>query len=83
VNPPHPHAGASRAKVALALLSTYVLWGSTYYAIVLALPAYPAFLLTAVRMAIAGAIMYAVCAGVARPRPRARNGRASRCWRCS
>jgi drug/metabolite transporter (DMT)-like permease len=58
VNPPVSHAGASRAKIALALLSTYVLWGSTYYAIVLALRAYPPFLLTAVRMFIAGALMY-------------------------
>ena len=60
MNPPVAHAGASRAKIALALLSTYVLWGSTYYAIVVALKAYPPFLLTAVRMFIAGTLMYAV-----------------------
>ena len=35
------------------LAAVYVLWGSTYYAIVVALPGYPPFLLTAVRMAIA------------------------------
>ena len=52
--------GASRAKVVLALLAVYLLWGSTYYAIVVALPGYPAFLLTAVRMFLAGTIMYAV-----------------------
>jgi drug/metabolite transporter (DMT)-like permease len=51
--------GASPAKVVLALLATYVLWGSTYYAIVIALPGYPPFLLTAVRMFIAGTLMYA------------------------
>jgi drug/metabolite transporter (DMT)-like permease len=51
--------GASRAKVLLALLAVYVLWGSTYYAIVIALPGYPPFLLTAVRMFIAGTLMYA------------------------
>jgi len=60
VNPPVPHAGASRAKVALALFATYVLWGSTYYGIVVALRAYPPFLLTAVRMFIAGTLMYAL-----------------------
>jgi len=60
VNPPLTHAGASRAKIALALFAVYVLWGSTYYGIVVALRAYPPFLLTAVRMFIAGALMYAV-----------------------
>ena len=69
MNPPVPHAGASRAKVALALLSTYVLWGSTYYAIMVALRAYPPFLLTAVRMFIAGAIMYAVLRARGAPPP--------------
>ena len=53
-------APASRLQVAAALAAVYVLWGSTYYAIVLALPAYPPFLLTAVRMLIAGGLMWAV-----------------------
>ena len=52
--------GASPLSVALALLAVYVLWGSTYYAIRIALPGYPPFLLTAVRMALAGGLMYAV-----------------------
>jgi drug/metabolite transporter (DMT)-like permease len=52
--------GASAGAVALALLAVYLLWGSTYYAIRIALPAYPPFLLTAVRMALAGALMFAV-----------------------
>ncbi len=61
--------GASRAKVVLALLAVYVLWGSTYFAIVLALPAYPPFLLTGVRMLVAGGLMYVVLRlrGVAAP----------------
>ena len=50
----------SRLQVAAALAAVYVLWGSTYCAIVVALPGYPPFLLTAVRMAIAGALMLAV-----------------------
>jgi drug/metabolite transporter (DMT)-like permease len=50
----------SKLHVALALVAVYVLWGSTYYAIVLALPAYPPFLLTAVRMLIAGGLMWTV-----------------------
>ena len=60
MNPPVASPGASRAKIALALFAVYVLWGSTYYGIVVALRAYPPFLLTAVRMFIAGALMYAV-----------------------
>jgi drug/metabolite transporter (DMT)-like permease len=43
--------------VGLALTAVYLLWGTTYYAIAIALPAYPPFLLTAVRMLIAGAAM--------------------------
>jgi drug/metabolite transporter (DMT)-like permease len=46
--------------VALALAAVYLLWGSTYFAIVVALPGYPPFLLTAVRMLIAGSLMWAV-----------------------
>jgi len=44
--------------VALAVL--YVLWGSTYLAIRFALDGYPPFLLGAIRMSLAGALMYAV-----------------------
>lgn len=46
--------------VAVALASVYVLWGSTYLAIRFALESYPPFLLGAIRMFIAGALMYMV-----------------------
>lgn len=57
--------------IALALAAVYLLWGSTYFAIVLALPAYPPFLLTAVRMLIAGGLMWMVlrARGAAWPTP--------------
>lgn len=60
---------ASPAAIAFALASVYVLWGSTYLAIRFALESYPPFLLGAIRMALAGAIMYAVlrARGEARP----------------
>ncbi|WP_199268736.1 drug/metabolite exporter YedA [Cognatiluteimonas profundi] len=46
--------------VGMALAAVYVLWGSTYLAIRLALPGYPPFLLGAIRMFLAGALMYVV-----------------------
>ena len=46
--------------IALALTSVYVLWGSTYLGIRYALEGYPPFLLGAIRMTLAGALMYAV-----------------------
>jgi drug/metabolite transporter (DMT)-like permease len=51
---------ASPLAIGLALASVYILWGSTYLAIRFALHGYPPFLLAAIRMAIAGSIMYAV-----------------------
>ena len=48
------------AAVLSALLAVYVLWGSTYYAIKIALQSYPPFLLTSIRMLIAGGLMFAV-----------------------
>ncbi|CAA9331661.1 MAG: Uncharacterized inner membrane transporter YedA [uncultured Lysobacter sp.] len=51
---------ASALAVACALGSVYVLWGSTYLAIRFALESYPPFLLGAIRMSIAGLIMFAV-----------------------
>jgi drug/metabolite transporter (DMT)-like permease len=62
-------AAPSRLATAAALVAVYVLWGSTYYAIRVALPGYPPFLLTAVRMVVAGTLLLAVlrARGVAWP----------------
>lgn len=49
-----------RFAVALALVSVYVIWGSTYLGIRYALDGFPPFLLGALRMASAGALMYGV-----------------------
>lgn len=46
--------------MAAALAAVYILWGSTYLAIRFALESYPPFLLGAIRMSIAGALMYVV-----------------------
>ena len=53
-------APATALAIACALAAVYVLWGSTYLAIRFALESYPPFLLGAIRMSIAGALMYAV-----------------------
>jgi drug/metabolite transporter (DMT)-like permease len=59
----------SKAAVLSALIAVYVLWGSTYYGIKIALQAYPPFLLTSIRMLIAGSLMFTVLRwrGVAAP----------------
>ena len=49
-----------RVLVPLALLGVYLIWGSTYYAIRVAVAEYPPFLMAAVRFLLAGALMYAV-----------------------
>jgi len=51
------------------LIAVYVLWGSTYYGIKIALQDYPPFLLTSIRMLIAGGLMFIVLRlrGVAAP----------------
>ncbi len=52
-----------------ALIAVYILWGSTYYGIKIALQDYPPFLLTSIRMLIAGGLMFIVLRlrGVAAP----------------
>ena len=58
--PTAPRPAPALIAVVLALASLYLLWGSTYLAIRFALADYPPFLLGAIRMGIAGAIMYLV-----------------------
>jgi drug/metabolite transporter (DMT)-like permease len=61
MNPAIPKAApATAVAIACALAAVYVLWGSTYLAIRFALESYPPFLLGAIRMAVAGGLMYAV-----------------------
>jgi drug/metabolite transporter (DMT)-like permease len=73
MSPPAPDAGRPSAlAVAAALTSLYVLWGSTYLAIRFALHGYPPFLLGAIRMSLAGALMYAVLRWRGAPAPTAK-----------
>jgi drug/metabolite transporter (DMT)-like permease len=61
------HAPAVRVWAALAVV--YVVWGSTYLAIDLAVETLPSFLMLAVRFFIAGAVLYLISSrGAERPR---------------
>jgi len=61
-----------RWPVPLALISLYLVWGSTYLAIRFALESWPPFLMAAVRFAFAGLLMYGVLRlrGTPAPTPR-------------
>ncbi len=61
-----------RALIVLSLLAVYLIWGSTYLGIRIALESWPPFLMSALRFLIAGAAMYAFLRwrGVAAPTPR-------------
>src|ERR1041385_567732 len=61
-----------RGLVALSLVGVYLIWGSTYLAIRVALADYPPFLMGAIRFFIAGALMFgaALWRGVAAPTPK-------------
>jgi drug/metabolite transporter (DMT)-like permease len=56
----------------LALLTTYLVWGSTYLAIRIALVSFPPFLLIGTRFCVAGAILFGwlKLRGAANPSPR-------------
>lgn len=46
-------------RVLFALLTVYIVWGSTYFAIHIALASFPPFLLMGTRFLMAGALLYA------------------------
>src|SRR5438105_14118144 len=58
-----------RTRVLLALGSLYVIWGSTFLAIRIALQGYPPLLLAGLRFVIAGAVTYAFVRARGTPPP--------------
>lgn len=54
-----PAVRRSALLIALALLAVYVIWGSTYLAIRIALESWPPFLMAAVRFLVAGVLLFA------------------------
>ena len=58
---------ASLLRVALALATVYVIWGSTYLAIAVAIETLPPFWMAGIRFVISGALLYGLgAAGGAR-----------------
>src|SRR5438309_902082 len=60
---------SDRTRVLLALGSLYVIWGSTFLAIRIALQGYPPLLLAGLRFVIAGAVTYAFVRARGTPPP--------------
>jgi drug/metabolite transporter (DMT)-like permease len=67
--------GAPRAKLLLAFAAIYVLWGSTYLAIRLAIDTLPPFLMAGTRFLAAGAVLYSLGSRAGTPRPTRRHWR--------
>jgi drug/metabolite transporter (DMT)-like permease len=65
----------SKFAILLAFACIYVLWGSTYLAIRLAIDTMPPFLMAGTRLFIAGTILYCWGFGNGTPRPSARHWR--------
>lgn len=55
--------------IVLALLAVYIVWGSTYLAMQIALETLPPFLMAGPRFLVAGTVMYAVARARGAPRP--------------
>jgi len=59
----------SRLLIVLSLIALYLIWGSTYLAIKLALQGFPPFMLAGLRFAAAGLVLYGVLRWHGAPRP--------------
>src|SRR5690348_11613547 len=66
-----------RVRVALAFLSIYTIWGSTYLAIRFAFETFPPFLMAAIRFLISGGVLCAWMLLRGTPRPTRANWKAA------
>src|SRR5437879_6572742 len=60
-----------------ALATVYVVWGSTYLAIMVAIRTLPPFLMSSARYLVAGAVLYAFAVRRGAPRPALRHWRSA------
>ncbi len=70
-------AGRERLAVAVALAVLYLVWGSTFLAIRIALEGFPPFLMGGLRFLLAGGVLYAVLRGRGAPAPAAAEWRSA------
>jgi drug/metabolite transporter (DMT)-like permease len=61
---------STNLKIILAFAAIYLVWGSTFYGVSIALNSFPVFLLSALRLLIAGAALLAFCVMRNEQRPR-------------
>ncbi|HEX6059235.1 MAG TPA: drug/metabolite exporter YedA [Gemmatimonadaceae bacterium] len=66
---PHASAAPSRARILAAFAAVYVVWGSTYLAIRIAIDTMPPFLMAGVRFLVAGGLLYAWARSRGAPAP--------------
>jgi drug/metabolite transporter (DMT)-like permease len=59
----------SRSRIILAFAAVYIIWGSTYLTILLAIRSIPPFLMAGTRFIISGFIMYGLARWFGAPRP--------------
>ena len=75
MSPTGHSSSTSRLSVGLALFSLYVIWGSTYLAMRVAMEGFPPFRMAALRFLVAGAVMLVVARLRGEPLPSARQWR--------
>jgi drug/metabolite transporter (DMT)-like permease len=80
--PEAPSAGGGdavrkRALIGAALLAVYVIWGSTYLGMHIALEGFPPFMMGGIRFLLAGAILYTALRLRGAPRPALREWRSA------
>jgi drug/metabolite transporter (DMT)-like permease len=66
-----------RSLVVVSLVAVYLVWGSTYLGVKVALDGFPPFLLNGSRLVVAGALLYPIARRRGRARPTARQWRDS------
>jgi drug/metabolite transporter (DMT)-like permease len=60
---------SARTRIILAFAAVYIIWGSTYLTILLAIQSIPPFLMAGTRFVISGTIMYGIARWFGAPKP--------------
>ena len=68
---------SDRFRIVVALAALYLIWGSTYIGIRIALEGFPPLLMAGIRFVLAGAILYGVLRARGSPAPRPGEWRSS------